>query len=162
MENGRWRRGFAHIAIGVLVLAVSLAATAACPPWRGAPVIIKSSGESLCGKHHELLRKTTVYGPDPAICILVQENKEAAKARACSPNAIPFGVSRTKSQLYSRAVETSYCPQCEAFVHTQAKNRMLSAVAVATALCRRNYVAHAIGAPYADRAASLQQKHRRL
>ena len=121
MEDGGWRRGLAHIVLGVLMLVVSLAATAACPPWRGAPVIIKPSGERLCGKHREPLRKTTIYGPDPAICILVQENKEAAKARACSPNAVPFGVSRTKSQLYSRAVEISYCPQCEASVHTQAR-----------------------------------------
>ena len=122
MEDGGWRRGLAHIAIGLLVLVLSLAATAACPPWRGALVIIKPSGERLCGKHHEPLRKTTVYGPDPAICILVQENKAAAKARACSPNAVPFGVSRTKSQLYSRAVETFYCAQCEAFVQARARN----------------------------------------
>src|SRR3954468_7806552 len=120
-------------------------------------------------KHHEPLRKTTVYGADFAFgaawwieryvarwerlttcdsaatrppiarvahdppakqsfedngsrsCILVQENKKTAKARACSPNALPFGVSRTKSRLYSRAVETVFCPQCEAFVQAQAR-----------------------------------------
>ena len=113
----------ARIAICVLVLIFCLtsAARAACPPWRGVPVTVGKSGERICAKHHELLQQTTVYGPDPAICILVQESKRAAKARACCPNALPLGVSPTKSQLYPRAVETFYCNQCETFVHTQAR-----------------------------------------
>lgn len=100
----------------VLMVAFASVATASCPPWRGARVTNGRSGERLCAKHHEPLKTTTVYGPDPSICILVQSTKEAAKARACSPNALPFGISRMKSQLYSRAVQTSYCSQCEAYV----------------------------------------------
>jgi len=109
--------------IRVLIAIVCLASTAAagCPPWRGAPVITGRSGERLCAKHREPLQATIVYGPDPAICILIQSTKEAAKARACSPNALAFGISRTKSQLYSRAVKTSYCRQCEAFVQAHLK-----------------------------------------
>ena len=109
--------------IRVLIAIVCLASTAAaaCPPWRGAPVITGQSGERLCAKHYEPLQATIVYGPDPAICILIQSTKEAAKARACSPNAFAFGISRTKSQLYSRAVKTSYCRQCEAFVQAHLK-----------------------------------------
>jgi len=109
--------------IRVLILTVCLAsaATASCPPWKGPPVIIGQSGERLCAKHHEPLQTTVVYGPDPGICILVQSTKEAAKARACSPNALAFGISRTKNQLYSRAVKTSYCRQCEAFVQAHSK-----------------------------------------
>jgi hypothetical protein len=79
------------------------------------------SGERLCAKHHEPLLKTTVYGPDPAICILVQPTKKAAKARACSPNALPFGVTRNRSVLYSRATETFYCRSCELFVQARVK-----------------------------------------
>ena len=107
----------------VLIAIVCLASTvaAACPPWQGAPVITGQSGERLCAKHREPLQATTVYGPDPAICILVQSTKEAAKARACSPNALAFGISRTKSQLYSRAGKTSYCRQCEVFVQVHLK-----------------------------------------
>jgi len=72
--------------IRVLIAIVCLASTAAagCPPWRGAPVITGRSGERLCAKHREPLQATIVYGPDPAICILIQSTKEAAKARACS------------------------------------------------------------------------------
>ena len=122
MEGEGWQRRLAYIGVSVLMLIVCHDATAVCPPWRGARVTIGRSGEQLCAKHHEALQKATVYGPDPAICILVQETKEAAHARGCSPNALPFGVSRTKSQLYSRAVETSYCAQCEAFVRAHSKN----------------------------------------
>jgi hypothetical protein len=121
MKVGGWQRRLASIAVGVLMLIVCLPAFAACPPWRGAPVIIGKSGEQLCARHHEPLQRTTVYGPDPAICILVQETKEAANARGCSPNALPFGVSRTKSRLYSRAVGTSYCPHCETFVQAHSR-----------------------------------------
>ena len=109
-----------RVLIAIVCLA-STAAAAACPPWRGAPVITGQSGERLCAKHREPLQATIVYGPDPAICILLQSIKEAAKARACSPNALAFGISRTKSQLYSRAVKTSYCRQCEAFVQAHLK-----------------------------------------
>jgi hypothetical protein len=123
MEDGGWRRRLAHIASCVSVLLVTFASTAraACPPWRGPAITVGPSGEQLCAKHHEALQKTTVYGPDPAICILVQQTKKAAKARACCPNAMPFGISRTKSRLYSRAVETSYCNQCETFVQAQVR-----------------------------------------
>jgi hypothetical protein len=123
MEDGGWRRRLAHIAICVLVSLVASApiARSACPPWRGAAITVGSSGERICAKHHESLLKTTVYGPDPAICILVQQTKTMAKARACCPNALPFGISRTKSRLYSRAVETSYCNQCETFVQAQVR-----------------------------------------
>jgi hypothetical protein len=121
MEGGGWQRRLARIAVGIPMLMACLAASAACPPWRGAPVTIGQSGERLCAKHHEPLQKTTVYGPDPKICILVQETKEAANARACSPNALPFGVSRTKSQLYSRVVKTSFCQECETFLQAHAR-----------------------------------------
>jgi hypothetical protein len=109
------------IRVALLLLCLTLTASAACPPWKGDPIVLGREGERLCGKHREPLRKTTVYGPDPAICILVQPTREETKARACSPNALPFGVSRTKSRLYSRAVETSYCGQCEAFLLAPAR-----------------------------------------
>ena len=123
MEDGGWRRQIANVALSVFVLLVVSASTAwaACPPWRGPTITVAPSGERLCAKHHELLLKTTVYGPDPAICILVQQTKTMARARACCPNALPFGISRTKSQLYSRAVDASYCNQCETFVQAHSK-----------------------------------------
>jgi hypothetical protein len=104
----------------VLFCSASLA-TAATPRWRGPAITISSSGERLCAKHHVLLQPTTVYGFDPAICILVQPTRKSEKARASSPNALPFGVSRIRSQLYSRAVTSSYCRQCETFVQAHAK-----------------------------------------
>jgi hypothetical protein len=104
----------------VIFCSASLA-TAGTPQWRGPAVTISSSGERLCAKHHVLLQATTVYGPDPAICILVQPTRKAEKARASSPNALPFGVSRMRSQLYSRAVTTSYCRECETFVQAHSK-----------------------------------------
>ena len=121
MEDGGWARRLAGIAVCGLVLPVFVGSTAraACPRWRGPSVIFGQSGERSCAKHHELLHKTTVYGPGPTICILVQQTKKAAQARACCPNALPFGISRTKTQLYSRAVESVYCNQCETFLQAQ-------------------------------------------
>jgi hypothetical protein len=104
----------------VIFCSASLAA-AATPRWRGPAVTISASGERLCVKHHAPLQTTTVYGPDPAICILVQPIPKAEKARASSPNALPFGVSRTRRQLYSRPVNASYCRECESFVQAHAK-----------------------------------------
>jgi hypothetical protein len=105
----------------VLMLTFASVARASCLPWRGARVTVGHWGEQLCAKHHESLKTTTVYGPDPGICILVQFTKEAVRARACSPNALPFGISRTKSQLYSRPVQTSFCDQCEAYVQAHVR-----------------------------------------
>jgi hypothetical protein len=62
------------------------------------------------------LEITTVYGPGDGVCILFQPDKKTAKARAASPNALPMGIRREKSQLYSRALEVSYCKRCEADV----------------------------------------------
>jgi hypothetical protein len=62
------------------------------------------------------LETITVYGPGTGVCILFQPDKRAVKARAASPNAFPIGVCREKTQLYSRAVEVSYCNRCEAEV----------------------------------------------
>jgi hypothetical protein len=98
----------------IFVASVAFAATASCPPWQGPGIVIGPAGERLCAKHREPLQVTTVYGPGDGVCVLVQPTKEMAKARACSPNALPFGVSRSLNQLYSRAVETSYCSRCEA------------------------------------------------
>lgn len=125
MEDGQARKRLAALAtclLGALICFPS-AASAGCPPWRGPAVTVGRSGERLCAKHHEPLLKATVFGPDPAICILVQPTNKVAKARACSPNAVPFGVSRAKSVLYSRPIETFYCTSCETFV--QARSRTL-------------------------------------
>jgi hypothetical protein len=121
MEDGGWPRRLACIAICILVPLVCFAsaARASCPPWRGPSVVIGPAGERVCAKHHERLQKTTVYGPDPAICILVQQTRKAAAARACSPNALPFGITRAQSRFYSRAAESFYCSQCEAFLQAQ-------------------------------------------
>jgi hypothetical protein len=114
--GSRWRRRSITICFLVSLFSVASKAPAECPPWRGASVTVGRTAERLCAKHHEVLLRTTAYGPDPAICILVQCTKAAAKARACSPNALPFGVSRAPIRLYSRAVETFYCNQCETFL----------------------------------------------
>ena len=100
----------------LLVLVVLLPTTGRCSPWKGLPVTVSQSGERLCAKHRERLETITVYGPGSGVCILFQPDKRTAKARAASPNALPIGVRREKSQLYSRAVEVSYCKHCEADV----------------------------------------------
>jgi hypothetical protein len=105
----------------IFVFCFASTATAGCPPWKGDTVVSGRDGERLCAKHREALRKATVYGPDPAICILVQPTGEQTKARACSPNALPFGIGRTKTRLYSRGLETWYCRQCESFVLAHAR-----------------------------------------
>jgi hypothetical protein len=123
MESGGGRKRLAAVAIWILVALICFpsASRAGCPPWRGPSITMGPSGERLCAKHHDALLKATVYGPDPAICILVQPTKEAGRLRACSPNAVPFGVSRTKSLLYSRAIETFYCRSCERFVQARVR-----------------------------------------
>jgi hypothetical protein len=110
-----------RIRVLLVIFCSASLATAGTPQWRGPAVTISSSGERLCAKHHVLLQPATVYGPDPAICILVQPTRKAEKARASSPNALPLGVSRMRSQLYSRAVTTSYCRECETFVQAHSK-----------------------------------------
>jgi hypothetical protein len=100
----------------ILVLLVFLPNTGRCSPWKGPPVIVGQSGERLCAKHRERLETITVYGPGNGICVLFQPDKRTAKARAASPNALPIGIRREKSQLYSRAMEVSFCKRCEADV----------------------------------------------
>jgi hypothetical protein len=100
----------------ILVLLVFLPTTGRCLPWKGPPVTVSRSGERLCAKHRERLETITVYGPGDGVCILFQPDKRTVKARAASPNALPIGICREKSQLYSRAVEVSYCKRCEADV----------------------------------------------
>lgn len=100
----------------LLALAVLLPTTGLCSPWKGPSVIIGRSGERLCAKHQQRLETTTVYGPGDGVCILFQPDKETVKARAASPNALPIGIRRDKSQLYSRPVEVTYCKRCEADV----------------------------------------------
>jgi hypothetical protein len=100
----------------ILVLLVFLPTTGRCAPWKGPPVTVSRSGERLCAKHRERLETITVYGPGSGVCVLLQPGKRMAKALAASPNALPIGIRREKSQLYSRAVEVSYCKRCEADV----------------------------------------------
>ena len=100
----------------ILVLLVFLPTTGRCSPWKGPPITISQSGERLCAKHRERLETITVFGPGNGVCILFQPDKRTAAARAASPNALPMGIRREKSQLYSRAVEVSYCKGCEADV----------------------------------------------
>jgi hypothetical protein len=85
-------------------------------------VTLSQSGERLCAKHRERLETITVYGPGNGVCILFQPDKRSVKARAASPNALPIGIQREKSQLYSRAVEVSYCKRCEADVTASVRN----------------------------------------
>jgi hypothetical protein len=100
----------------ILVLVALLPTTGYCSPWKGPSVTVSPSGERLCAKHRERLETITVYGPGKGICVLFQPDKRTLKARAASPNALPIGIRREKSQLYSRAVEVSYCKRCEAEV----------------------------------------------
>lgn len=100
----------------ILGLLLLLPATGRCSPWKGPPVTVSQSGERLCAKHRERLETITVYGPGNGICVLVQPDKRTVKARAASPNALPIGISRDKSPIYSRAMEVSYCKRCEADV----------------------------------------------
>lgn len=100
----------------VLALVVLVPTTGRCSPWKEPPVTVSRSGERLCAKHWERLETITVYGPGNGVCILFQSDKRSAKVRAASPNALPIGIRREKSQLYSRAVEVSYCKRCEADV----------------------------------------------
>ena len=100
----------------ILALVLLLPTTARCLPWKGPAVTVTQSGERLCAKHRARLETITVYGPGNGVCILFQPDKRTAKARAASPNALPLGIRREKSQLYSRAVEVSYCKRCEADV----------------------------------------------
>jgi hypothetical protein len=99
----------ALILVGIALLPI----TGRCSPWKGPPVTVSRSGERLCAKHRERLETVTVYGPAGGVCILFQPDKRTVKARAASPNALPIGIRREKSQLYSRAVEVSYCKRCE-------------------------------------------------
>lgn len=107
----------------ILVLVALLPATGRCSPWKGPPVTVSASGERLCAKHRERLESTTVYGPGSGVCVLFQPDKRTATARAASPNALPIGIRREKSQLYSRAVEVSYCKRCEGDVMASVRNR---------------------------------------
>lgn len=100
----------------ILVLVVVLPTTGRGSPWKGPAVTVSRSGERLCAKHRERLETITVYGPGTAVCILFQPDKRTVKARAASPNALPIGIRRERSELYSRAVEVSYCKRCEADV----------------------------------------------
>jgi hypothetical protein len=100
----------------IVALVALLPATGRCSPWKGPAVTVSQSGERLCAKHQERLETITVYGPGNGICVLFQPDKRTAKARAASPNPLPIGIRREKSQLYSRAVEVSYCKHCEADV----------------------------------------------
>jgi hypothetical protein len=100
----------------LLALVMLLPTTGICSSWKGPPVIIGPTGERLCAKHHQRLETTTVYGPGDGVCVLFQPDKKTLKARAASPNALPIGIRRDKSQLYSRAVEVAYCKRCEADV----------------------------------------------
>jgi hypothetical protein len=100
----------------ILILAAFLPTTGRCSPWRGPAVTVSQSGERLCAKHRERLDTITVYGPGNGVCVLFQPDKRTVKARAASPNALPIGIRREKSQLYSRPVEVSYCKRCEADV----------------------------------------------
>jgi hypothetical protein len=97
----------------ILVLLVSLPSAGHCSPWKRPPITISQSGERLCAKHRERLETITVFGPANGVCILFQPDKRTVTARAASPNALPMGIRREKSQLYSRAVEVSYCKRCE-------------------------------------------------
>lgn len=105
----------------ILGLVLVLPATARCLPWKGASVTVSQSGERFCAKHRERLETITVYGPGNGICVLVQPDKRTTKARAASPNALPIGLRGEKSQIYSRAVEVSYCKRCEADVMASAR-----------------------------------------
>jgi hypothetical protein len=105
----------------LLFCAGAVAAAAACPPRHGARTTIGAAGEQLCAKHREPLQAVTVYGPGDGACVLVQQTKTARAARACSPNALPFAISRTRNALYSRAVAASYCKRCEAEVQAHAR-----------------------------------------
>jgi hypothetical protein len=109
----------------ILILVVILPTTGRCSPWNGPPITVSPSGERLCAKHHERLETTTVYGPGNGVCILFQPDKRTAKARAASPNALPMGICREKSQLYSHAVEVSYCKRCEADVTASVRSKVL-------------------------------------
>ena len=100
----------------VLALLAMLPATAHCSPWKRPPVTINRAGERLCAKHHQQLERITVYGPGNGVCILFQPNRATARARAASPNPLPLGIQRTRSQLYSQAAWVSYCKSCEADV----------------------------------------------
>jgi hypothetical protein len=99
-----------------LALAALLPTAGLCSPWKGPSITVSQTGERLCAKHRERLETITVYGPGNGVCILFQPDKRTAKARAASPNALPIGTRPEKSQLYSRAVEVSYCKRCEADV----------------------------------------------
>ena len=100
----------------ILALVLFVPPTGRCSPWKGPPVTVTQSGERVCAKHRERLETITVYGPGNGVCILFQPDKRTAKARAASPNALPMGITRQKSQLYSHPVEVSYCKRCEADV----------------------------------------------
>jgi hypothetical protein len=100
----------------LVLLVLLLPGTGRCAPWKGPAITVSQSGERLCAKHREHLETITVYGPGNGVCILFQPDKRTAKVRAASPNALPIGIRREKSQLYSRAVEVSYCKRCEADV----------------------------------------------
>jgi hypothetical protein len=102
----------------ILILVALLPSTGRSSPWKGSAVTVSQSGERLCAKHRERLDTITVYGPSDGVCILFQPDKRTVKARAESPNALPIGIRREKSQLYSRAVEVSYCKHCEVDVMT--------------------------------------------
>jgi hypothetical protein len=101
------------VVAGLLLMAFVDEARAGSRTWRGAPVIMGSSGEQLCAKHHEALQRTTVFGPGGGVCVLVQPSKKFVWQLARSPNALRFDVHRKADVLYSRAVEVWYCVRCE-------------------------------------------------
>jgi hypothetical protein len=106
-----------------MTLTLACAVSAGSPPWRGPGVIKGSGGEQVCAKHHETLRRETVFGPGNGICVLVQPSKAMARQLARSPNALPIGIHRQQNQLYSRAVEVLYCARCEDEVQAAGKRR---------------------------------------
>ena len=100
---------------------LALPLTARSSPWRGPAVTIGAGGERFCAKHHRQLAPLTLYGPGGGVCVLFQPNKQTEKARAASPNALPLGLQHEKNQLYSRAVDVTYCTDCESDVLAAAR-----------------------------------------
>ncbi|MEP6810557.1 MAG: hypothetical protein ABI992_09965 [Chthoniobacterales bacterium] len=104
----------------LLIFSTTLA-HASCPRWRGPARMSGAGGEVRCAKHREALQELTIYGPGGGVCILFQPTKEMMQARACSPNALPLGVERKRSELYSRPTQVWFCARCEAEVQAQLK-----------------------------------------
>lgn len=109
----------------IVLVVVLLPAAGRSSSWKGPPVTVSQSGEQLCAKHRQRLETITVYEPGNGVCVLFQPDKRTVKARAASPNALPLGIRREKNQLYSRAVEVSYCKRCEADVMASVRSKFL-------------------------------------